>query len=339
LPIINFKTMTKNYLTYFLTLAITLMSFATKAQTTLAAGDILFTSYSGIAASGTPDTFSIVVLTPISSSTVIYFTERGYQGGTTWQGSGGTEGTVSLTTSSALSIGDEVQIAGLGGSAATRNGISIGTVATVSGGNVTSGLSLSNAGDQIIAFQGGSGDPTSGSATMVAGINWALSCGTTSIAGWNGSGCTYGPQSSQMPPGLTGGTHAFLAGVAGGSPNNDHGKFNCTGTPYSTVAAIKNAVLDRTNWVFSNTGSVVHNVPSGCTFYGAASPEINIQGNSNSIIDGDATPSATDHTDFGSQSICSGTIVRTFTIQNTGTANLTHQLDQQFRVRTRPTSV
>ena len=52
-------------------------------------------------------------------------------------------------------------------------------------------------------------------------------------------------------------------------------------------------------------------------------PEINAQGNGNSIADGDATPSSTDHTDFGSQSICSGTIIRTFTIQNTGNSNLT----------------
>ncbi|MCE3296529.1 MAG: conserved repeat protein, partial [Crocinitomicaceae bacterium] len=52
-------------------------------------------------------------------------------------------------------------------------------------------------------------------------------------------------------------------------------------------------------------------------------PEINVQGNSNSITDGDVTPSSTDHTDFGSQDMCSGTIVRTFTIQNTGSSNLT----------------
>lgn len=52
-------------------------------------------------------------------------------------------------------------------------------------------------------------------------------------------------------------------------------------------------------------------------------PEINAQGNGNSIVDGDVTPSSNDHTDFGSQSICSGTIVRTFTIQNTGNSNLT----------------
>ncbi len=56
---------------------------------------------------------------------------------------------------------------------------------------------------------------------------------------------------------------------------------------------------------------------------GVALPEINITGNAVSIVDGDVTPSLTDHTDFGSQSICSGTIVRTFTIENQAGAPLT----------------
>ena len=51
--------------------------------------------------------------------------------------------------------------------------------------------------------------------------------------------------------------------------------------------------------------------------------EIDIQGNSTSILDGDATPSLTDWTDFGSTLINSGTIDRTFTILNTGTGALT----------------
>lgn len=54
----------------------------------------------------------------------------------------------------------------------------------------------------------------------------------------------------------------------------------------------------------------------------APSPEINLQGNSVSIVSGDTTPDVADHTDFGSISTASGTIVRTFTIQNTGTAAL-----------------
>lgn len=50
--------------------------------------------------------------------------------------------------------------------------------------------------------------------------------------------------------------------------------------------------------------------------------EINIQGNSVDIADGDNTPAATDSTDFGPQNITSGSITKTYTIQNTGTDTL-----------------
>lgn len=52
-------------------------------------------------------------------------------------------------------------------------------------------------------------------------------------------------------------------------------------------------------------------------------PEINVKGNSIDIVDGDGTPSATDNTNFGSANVSSGTVDKTFTIQNTGTADLT----------------
>ncbi|MEK7676755.1 MAG: choice-of-anchor D domain-containing protein, partial [Verrucomicrobiota bacterium] len=51
-------------------------------------------------------------------------------------------------------------------------------------------------------------------------------------------------------------------------------------------------------------------------------PEINLTGNGTSIADGDTSPSTADHTDFGSAYTPSGTVVRTFTIQNTGNADL-----------------
>ncbi len=63
-------------------------------------------------------------------------------------------------------------------------------------------------------------------------------------------------------------------------------------------------------------------VVNGTVTATASAPEINIQGNSTTIADGDATPSTTDHTDFGSADVSSGTVVRTFTIQNTGSAAL-----------------
>ncbi|MFN8263555.1 MAG: InlB B-repeat-containing protein [Chitinophagales bacterium] len=54
-------------------------------------------------------------------------------------------------------------------------------------------------------------------------------------------------------------------------------------------------------------------------------PEMNIKGNGISIVDGDNSPSTSDHTDFGSTAVTGGTVVRTFTIENTGsdTLNLT----------------
>lgn len=51
-------------------------------------------------------------------------------------------------------------------------------------------------------------------------------------------------------------------------------------------------------------------------------PEINVQGNSTNISDGDNTPSTTDDTDFGTTT-ASNNVVKTFTIQNTGTGALT----------------
>ncbi len=51
--------------------------------------------------------------------------------------------------------------------------------------------------------------------------------------------------------------------------------------------------------------------------------EIAVAGNSIDISDGDAAPSLADHTDFGSLDIAASTFTRTFTITNSGTADLT----------------
>jgi hypothetical protein len=51
--------------------------------------------------------------------------------------------------------------------------------------------------------------------------------------------------------------------------------------------------------------------------------EINILGNATSIADGDTTPGLNDWSDFGSLDASLGTIIKTFTIQNTGSSTLT----------------
>jgi hypothetical protein len=70
--------------------------------------------------------------------------------------------------------------------------------------------------------------------------------------------------------------------------------------------------------------------------------EINVQGNATSITDNDVTPDVADHTQFGNVSVSSN-LVRTFTIQNTGTATLTINSvlsnNVKFVVGTAPTSI
>jgi hypothetical protein len=57
----------------------------------------------------------------------------------------------------------------------------------------------------------------------------------------------------------------------------------------------------------------------------AAAPEMDVQGNGQSIADGDSSPSVGDDTDFGSVASASGTVMHTFTVENAGsdTLNLT----------------
>ncbi|MGJ8550943.1 BspA family leucine-rich repeat surface protein, partial [Winogradskyella wichelsiae] len=66
-------------------------------------------------------------------------------------------------------------------------------------------------------------------------------------------------------------------------------------------------------------------VSKGWTITGdapCAIPEINIKGNTIDIVNGDATPEGLDHTDFGAVAFTAGTLVRTFTIENTGSSVL-----------------
>ena len=87
-------------------------------------------------------------------------------------------------------------------------------------------------------------------------------------------------------------------------------KFMPSGTgSRSATLTIPNNDLDENPYNFAIQGT-------------GTAPEIDVQGNGISIPDGDTTPSAADHTDFGSALVAGGTVSRTFTIRNTGTATL-----------------
>ncbi|RYD95607.1 MAG: hypothetical protein EOP54_15515, partial [Sphingobacteriales bacterium] len=224
-------------------------------QTTLAAGDIIFTGYDSTPLSTSPDgdSFSFIVLKDILSGTKISFTDRGYTA-SGWQAASASESTLTWTSSATVTTGTEVYIKRTTAytydrltSTSTVNG----TVALTEGTS-SYGLSLSNVGDQIIAFQGGNGSVTGSGAYNIAGINYFYTANTTD-AGWN-VGAASGPNSSIMPPGLIGGTSAFYTGSVSGNTLAQSGKFKCTAAPGTpTVANIRSAVMNKSNWELSTS--------------------------------------------------------------------------------------
>jgi hypothetical protein len=102
------------------------------------------------------------------------------------------------------------------------------------------------------------------------------------------------------------------ATVAGRSSTTFEVTFNPSATGVrSATLTIANDDADESTYNFDIQGT------------GTVEPEINLKGNSTSIASGDVTPSSADHTDFGETDISSGTVVRTFTIENLGSDQLT----------------
>ncbi|MDN3491767.1 choice-of-anchor D domain-containing protein [Winogradskyella bathintestinalis] len=99
-----------------------------------------------------------------------------------------------------------------------------------------------------------------------------------------------------------------------------------TGTSYtqytfdlSSISGLINVDL-RLTMVTDNNSIYLDDLEVYC---GPAAAEIEIQGNATEIVDGDATPTIANDTDFGDVTVDGGTATHAFTIYNTGGADLT----------------
>ena len=92
--------------------------------------------------------------------------------------------------------------------------------------------------------------------------------------------------------------------------------YNVAVTGYTGVGTITAVLKVNAAVDFANNSSAAGTSSDNSVTY--SQPEINITGNSVSIVSGDTTPSTADFTDFGSTAVTGGTVARTFTIQNTG---------------------
>ncbi|GAA4803549.1 T9SS type A sorting domain-containing protein [Litoribaculum gwangyangense] len=230
-------------------------------QTTLSAGDIVITGFN----SDDPDEFTFVLLTDVSNTTSIKFTDNG------WQSSGSfrsNEGIIEWTATSALSCGTEITITD-------------GSPFSASIGNVTDDnqFQLSATGDQILAYQGADISPT-----FIYAINFD---GT----GWSNATTA---STSALPTGLTNGTNAVNLGEI------DNANYNCASV--SGQSAILAGVSSSVNWILDNNrlaslggctytcGTCVSTVTWNGTTW-SATPDLTteaiINGDYDSSIDGD----------------------------------------------------
>ena len=252
---------------------------ATKAQTTLAAGDIAFTGYIAQDPS-LADQFSFVLLTNVTNNTVIKFTDYGWRTDLNAFNSGpNLESELTLTITGNLNAGTEITISGT--TATIAGGGSAGTVVYSTGAGFVAGtLSLNQNGDQIFAYQNSFASPT-----FISGIHMNVYSTTnsdpttTSAALWDGviaSGSLNGT-SSGKPAALTTGTNAIWIGTSGDiTSERDNGRFTC-GPDVSTAVLARAAINNPANWLTSST-TAGFTLPTGCNYLGILSAPV-ITGN------------------------------------------------------------
>lgn len=172
-----------------------------------------------------PDDFSFVLLVDIDAGTEIRFTDSGVLSDGSFRAN---EGAVKYTAPAALTAGTVINFVKNNADFTADNDTGVGT----------SGFSLSTSGDQIIAFQGLSTDPT---------FLFALLTNSTEFQADATSSNT-----SALPPGLEIGTTAVAVGAgAGPTQEVDNAVYSgpVTGSPTELLAAIS----DASNWTGSNS--------------------------------------------------------------------------------------
>lgn len=219
------------------------------AQTTLAAGDIAFSSYNSESTQN--DSFAFMLLKNIAANTEIVITDGAWSDANSYfKINSGTysDWFMIWKATSAMNVGDQVQI---WNPVASTNGV---TFPAVSAGSITAGrmVNLPTSGDQLFIIQNPTIDSTTNftisGGTVICGIHTNYVTGATNASNWDDGQYSAGNQNiSELPPGLTTGTNCVLFNYIGvGSLNEvDNVRFKCVGT----TAAILN---DSANWDYDD---------------------------------------------------------------------------------------
>ena len=198
------------------------------AQTTLFPGDIAFI---GINSDGEQDEFSFVLLTNIEVGTSINFTDNG------WTALGNfnslyPESHFTWTASEAIEAGAVVRLI-------TYNG---NNLPTASSGSITGEqMTISIAGDQVLAYQGDKAAPS-----FIAAISFNQN--GAGQPGSNFDGDSNSNSTTALPAGLTMGQHAVHIYHSTTYAEQDNARYNCVVTDGSATD-IAAAINDYSNWL------------------------------------------------------------------------------------------
>ena len=210
---------------------------------TLVPGDIAFLGFN----SNPLDGFSFIVLKQLNPGTVIYFSERGWNG-TTWV-LGSTESQLQWVVPSITPVGTIVSV--------METGTDVFTVTGTSGIGLAPGyvgFNLSSGGDQILAYQSPSG-PLPSSPTFIAGIHSDYNSSDYDVdTTWNLTG-TSGGNSSAIPTGLVNGKTCIS--LFPYSPTvQEHANAKYNGTLTGNKADLLLNINNPANWLIDQTDNL-----------------------------------------------------------------------------------
>jgi len=217
-----------------------LMPSKTKAQTTLAQGDVSIIGF----CSNSPQSFCFVTWVDLQPNTVIRFSDNGFIGSglsTAASNYRNSEQTCIWTTASGIAAGTVINIVGITASVGSAS-------ITNPNGATTATVSLSNSqGDQIFAYQSPNFFANSATSTFMDGIIlFGLDYpGTTNTkTGWLTTGTTSSPTSYKPSDLQAVNQIVFSGGVTGGQYTGSRSGMN--------VTALRAAIAQTSNWTTIN---------------------------------------------------------------------------------------
>ncbi|MCW3807560.1 T9SS type A sorting domain-containing protein [Plebeiibacterium marinum] len=220
------------------------MSVNMVAQTNLQAGDIAFVA---INSDGDTDDFSFLLLKNIESNTSVNFTDNGWTAFGSFNNTY-TESHITWYTPSELKAGTVVTIETYNG-----NESAVSSHGSITGDKMT----ISVAGDQILAYQGSKTNPV-----FIAAISFNKN--DTAIPGNTFDGDSFSNSTTALPTDLSIGYSAIQICNLNDFTENDNAIYNC-----SLTSGDKNALLgsinNYKNWLTDNYNTFEQS-PSPCEF-------------------------------------------------------------------------